>query len=61
MLGFGKKQPAQPVGQPPQSGQQRRAKAVRAADRAGHAAMDSKTRRTTALEANPVRAWWRSS
>ncbi|MFJ8470598.1 hypothetical protein [Kitasatospora sp. NPDC094011] len=54
MLGFGKKQPAQ-------SRQQSRAKAVRAADRAGQAAMDSKTRRTTALEANPVRAWWRSS
>ncbi|MEU4120557.1 hypothetical protein AB0F71_39465 [Kitasatospora sp. NPDC028055] len=47
--------------QPQQSGQQRRAAAVRDADRAGHAAMDAKTRRTTALEANPVRAWWRSS
>ncbi|MFH9352610.1 hypothetical protein [Kitasatospora sp. NPDC017646] len=47
--------------QPQQSGQQRRAKAVRAADQAGHAAMNAKSRRTTALEANPVRAWWRSS
>ncbi|MFJ2868817.1 hypothetical protein [Kitasatospora sp. NPDC087314] len=55
MLGFGRKTADT------RSGQQRRAKAVRAADRAGHAAMDSKTRRTTALEANPVRAWWRSS
>ncbi|MFF3074487.1 hypothetical protein [Kitasatospora sp. NPDC057936] len=36
MLGFGKKQPAQP-----QSRQQRRAKAVRKADRAGHAAIDA--------------------
>jgi hypothetical protein len=54
MFGIGKKQPAQ-------SGQQRRAKANRAADRAGSAAMDAKSRRRTALETNPVRAWWRSS
>ncbi|MFJ9459170.1 hypothetical protein ACIRST_29295 [Kitasatospora sp. NPDC101447] len=57
MLGFGKKQPAA------QSGQQRRATAVRSADRAGHAAMDAWTsRRRPAVETNPpARAWWRSS
>ncbi|WP_153882808.1 hypothetical protein [Streptomyces sp. CB01881] len=36
MFGIGKKQSAQP-----QSRQQRRAKAVRKADRAGHAAIDA--------------------
>ncbi|MFF1790770.1 hypothetical protein ACFVX9_30435 [Kitasatospora sp. NPDC058243] len=49
-------------GQPAESGQQRRAKAVRDADRAGHAAMNAKTRRSTALDNNPPpRAWWRNS
>lgn len=44
-----------------QSGQQRRAKAVRDADRAGHAAMDAKaSRRRTAIETDPPRrSWWR--
>ncbi|MET9618891.1 hypothetical protein [Kitasatospora indigofera] len=47
---------------PQLSGQQRRAKANRAADRAGHAAMDAKVRRTSALQSSPpTRAWWRSS
>ncbi|NUP53384.1 MAG: hypothetical protein HOW97_39590 [Catenulispora sp.] len=46
----------------PATGQQRRAKAVRDADRAGHANTDAKTRRRTAVEADPPpRAWWRSS
>jgi hypothetical protein len=44
------------------SGQQRRAKAVREADRAGHAAMNAKVTRRTAIETNqPRRGWWRSS
>ncbi|MFD7829183.1 hypothetical protein [Kitasatospora sp. NPDC059803] len=48
--------------QQPQSGQQRRAAAVREADRAGHAQMDAKIRRRTAIETTPpARAWWRSS
>lgn len=43
------------------TGQQRRADAVRQADRAGHAAMTAKVRRRTAAESNPApRAWWRS-
>lgn len=44
------------------SGQQRRAEAVRAADRAGHARMDAKIRRARAVDTHPApRAWWRSS
>ncbi|MFD8708162.1 hypothetical protein ACFV1W_37225 [Kitasatospora sp. NPDC059648] len=45
------------------SGQQRRAAAVRDADRAGHAAVIARaSRRRTAVETNPpARAWWRSS
>jgi hypothetical protein len=44
----------------PQSGQQRRAKAVREADRAGHAAINASTRRRTAVENDPPRrSWWR--
>lgn len=44
------------------TGQQRRASAVRDADRAGHAAMNAKVRRRTAAESHPApRAWWKSS
>jgi hypothetical protein len=46
------------------SGQQRRAAAVRAADRAGHAADNARAenRSTTNWAANKTgRAWWRSS
>ncbi|MGW4894561.1 hypothetical protein ACWEQL_20145 [Kitasatospora sp. NPDC004240] len=39
-------------------GQQRR----RAADRAGHARMDSKVRQARTVDSHPApRAWWRSS
>jgi hypothetical protein len=56
MFGIGKKTDTR-------SGQQRRAAAVRDADRKGHAAMEARSpRRRTAVETNPpVRAWWRSS
>ncbi|MFI9163448.1 hypothetical protein [Kitasatospora aureofaciens] len=56
MFGLGKKSDTR-------SGQQRRAAAVRDADRAGHAAIDARSsRRRTAVETNPpARAWWRSS
>ncbi|MFJ2866370.1 hypothetical protein [Kitasatospora sp. NPDC087314] len=58
MRGFGKKQPAQP-----QSGQQRRAKAVREADRAGHAAINARPEnRSTTPGPGPIpRRWWLSS
>ncbi|KJS56303.1 hypothetical protein VM98_07750 [Streptomyces rubellomurinus subsp. indigoferus] len=59
MFGIGKKQPDQP-----QSRQQRRAKAVREADRAGQAAMDAlPTSRSITDWSKPAtaRAWWRSS
>ncbi|MFJ9771208.1 hypothetical protein ACIRVF_08185 [Kitasatospora sp. NPDC101157] len=47
---------------PATSRQQRRAADVRDADRKGNAAMDAKSRRRTALEADPPpRSWWRSS
>ncbi|WP_406090009.1 hypothetical protein [Kitasatospora purpeofusca] len=49
---------------PPESGQQRRAKAVREADRAGQRQIDShrSSRSTTAWHrAESPRAWWRSS
>ncbi|MFG2919638.1 hypothetical protein ACGF0D_43070 [Kitasatospora sp. NPDC048298] len=56
MFGLGKKTDTR-------SGQQRRAAAIREADRAGHAAINSRApRRRTAVETNPpARAWWRSS
>ncbi|MEV7935271.1 hypothetical protein AB0O82_03930 [Kitasatospora sp. NPDC088264] len=50
MFGIGKKQPAQPP-----SRQQRRAKAVREADRAGHAAIDALP------TSRSITNWWRAS
>ncbi|MFD8785971.1 hypothetical protein [Kitasatospora sp. NPDC059599] len=59
MLGFGKKQTAQPA----QSRQQRRAKDVREADRAGDAAINARPEnRSTTPGPGPIpRRWWLSS